>query len=80
MLSQVLFAPERLALVDGVHSRKIYIAILGHMFDVTLGAQHYGEPLHNGGGASCSFAFFQGETSSVADFIAFGAAALTSCH
>lgn len=44
-MSQVLFAPERLAKVNGVHSRKIYIAILGQMFDVTKGRHHYGEHL-----------------------------------
>ena len=39
---EVLFPASRLAKVDGVQSRKIYMAILGRMFDVTQGWQHYG--------------------------------------
>ena len=45
--SQVLFPPERLAKVDGVSSRKAYLAVLGTMFDVTKGWSHYGANLDN---------------------------------
>ena len=41
--AQVLFPPERLARVDGVSSRKVYLAVLGTMFDVSKGWGHYGE-------------------------------------
>lgn len=41
-LPQVLFPPERLAKVDGVSSSKVYLAVLGTMFDVTKGRAHYG--------------------------------------
>ena len=38
----MLFPPERLAKVDGVSSGKVYLAVLGTMFDVTKGRAHYG--------------------------------------
>ncbi len=37
-----MFPPERLVKVDGVSSRKVYLAVLGSMFDVTKGWGHYG--------------------------------------
>ena len=37
-----LFTPEDLRPYDGQHSRKIYLAVMGHVIDVTRGARHYG--------------------------------------
>ena len=42
----MLFTPQRLAKVDGVSSRKVYLAVLGTMFDVTKGWGHYGARLY----------------------------------
>lgn len=75
----MLFAPGRLALVDGVHSRKIYIAILGHMFDVTRGAQHYGEPLLTGGRARSDL-IFRPSSLRLLVSTSFSAAAVTQGH
>jgi hypothetical protein len=37
-----LFSAEQLARFDGRRSRRVYLAVLGSVFDVTPGARHYG--------------------------------------
>eukprot|EP00668_Euglena_longa_P045817 GGOE01061499.1.p1 GENE.GGOE01061499.1~~GGOE01061499.1.p1 ORF type:complete len:285 (+),score=65.00 GGOE01061499.1:181-1035(+) len=71
-----VFTPEELAEYDGRHPRKpLYLAVLGEVFDVTTGAQHYqqGTGYHCFVGRDASAAFmtgkFQGDglTSDVSD-------------
>lgn len=39
---QTLLTVDQLATFDGVHSEKLYLSILGSVYDVTKGAKHYG--------------------------------------
>ena len=38
-----LLTAEQLKPFDGAGGRRIYLAILGSVYDVTAGAKHYGE-------------------------------------
>lgn len=40
-----LFTPQQLQQFDGTGGRRIYLAILGSVYDVTTGAKHYGEDM-----------------------------------
>lgn len=40
-----LFTPQQLQQFDGTRGRRIYLAILGSVYDVTPGAKHYGKHL-----------------------------------
>lgn len=37
-----LLTVEELANFDGIHSKELYLSILGSVYDVTKGAKHYG--------------------------------------
>lgn len=47
-----LFTPQQLAPFDGRGGRRIYLAILGSVYDVTPGAKHYGGSLPQAGWAA----------------------------
>ncbi|XP_013195554.1 neuferricin [Amyelois transitella] len=38
-----IFTPEQLSLYDGVQHKKIYLSLMGSIFDVTAGVRHYGQ-------------------------------------
>ncbi|GJQ75665.1 hypothetical protein Trydic_g17740 [Trypoxylus dichotomus] len=41
-ISKNVFTSEELKLYDGINKKELYLAVLGNVFDVTKGAQHYG--------------------------------------
>ena len=61
--AEVLFTPDQLAAYNAEgEGRTIYLSILGDVFDVTAGAQHYakGQAYHHFAGADASRAFATG--------------------
>ncbi|XP_026757822.1 neuferricin homolog [Galleria mellonella] len=58
-----LYSVEQLALNNGIDGNKIYLSILGFVFDVTSGTKHYGKggPYHYFAGKDGSRAFVTGD-------------------
>ena len=59
-----IFSVEELATFDGEASSTIYISVLGHVFDVTAGKQHYlpKRSYHHFAGRDASRSFVTGDT------------------
>lgn len=64
--SKTLFTNKELSEFNGVNSNKLYISILGKIYDVTKGAKHYGPgaPYHAFTGCDISRSFVTGEFTS----------------
>eukprot|EP00967_Tisochrysis_lutea_P155531 scaffold311526_cov26-Tisochrysis_lutea.AAC.1 len=62
-----LFTAEELAVYNGENGQKIYLAILGDVFDVSTGAQHYakGRAYHHMAGRDSSRSFTTGDANGV---------------
>lgn len=59
---QLMMTAKQLQLYDGVRYHKVYLAVLGTVFDVTAGASHYGPRgrYHAAAGRDASRAFSTG--------------------
>jgi len=60
---RLMLTPQQLSLYDGVRHRKVFLAVMGTVFDVTAGSRHYGPngSYRGAAGRDASRAFSTGE-------------------